>query len=202
MAGIELIDQIVPKNSQDFGMVEDIHFIGGFRVVATIVERDAIVVNAKEKEGCIAYVLDSDGLGTPEYYQWDGAAWIIWTFGTGNVTGPATSTDNAIARYDGVTGQVIQDSSVTISDAGDLQMLNDANILPDSAGSGEVGTDLLPWRRIRANEIVSGDLLMESEERNARWRFIEHHGCIQVINEITGQHYKLALVDSDPKDFE
>lgn len=35
-----------------------------------------------------------------------------------DVEGPASSTDNAIARYDGVTGKLIQDSSATISDTG------------------------------------------------------------------------------------
>lgn len=38
--------------------------------------------------------------------------------GTGDVSGPASSTDNAIARFDGTTGKVIQNSNVTISDAG------------------------------------------------------------------------------------
>jgi len=37
-----------------------------------------------------------------------------------NVTGPTSSTDKAIARWNGTGGTVIQDSSVTISDTGDL----------------------------------------------------------------------------------
>ncbi len=40
--------------------------------------------------------------------------------GTGDVTGPASSTDNAIARFDSTTGKIIQNSAVTISDAGDM----------------------------------------------------------------------------------
>lgn len=38
--------------------------------------------------------------------------------GSGNVTGPASSTDNAVVRFDGTTGQLIQNSSVTIADTG------------------------------------------------------------------------------------
>jgi hypothetical protein len=38
----------------------------------------------------------------------------------GNVIGPNPSTDNAIARYDGITGQLIQDSNVLISDTDDV----------------------------------------------------------------------------------
>lgn len=36
--------------------------------------------------------------------------------GAGNVTGPATSTDNAVARYDGTTGQLIQNSNLVVDD--------------------------------------------------------------------------------------
>lgn len=41
--------------------------------------------------------------------------------GAGDVTGPASSTDNAVARFDGTTGKIIQDSAVTIADtSGDI----------------------------------------------------------------------------------
>jgi len=38
----------------------------------------------------------------------------------GDVVGPASATDNAIARYDTTTGKLIQNSALTISDAGDM----------------------------------------------------------------------------------
>ena len=38
--------------------------------------------------------------------------------GDGDVDGPASSTDNAVARFDGTTGKVIQNSVVTVSDTG------------------------------------------------------------------------------------
>lgn len=40
--------------------------------------------------------------------------------GTGDVVGPSSATDNAIVRFDGTTGELIQDSNVTISDAGSI----------------------------------------------------------------------------------
>lgn len=40
--------------------------------------------------------------------------------GGGDVTGPASSTDNAIARYDGTTGKIIQNSSASVNDSGDV----------------------------------------------------------------------------------
>lgn len=45
---------------------------------------------------------------------------ITATGGTGDVVGPASSTDNAIARFDLTTGKIIQDSLVTINDSGDI----------------------------------------------------------------------------------
>lgn len=38
----------------------------------------------------------------------------------GNVIGPASATDNALARYDATTGKLLQDSTVLVSDAGEM----------------------------------------------------------------------------------
>jgi hypothetical protein len=43
---------------------------------------------------------------------------ITGVSGFGDVSGPASATDNAIARYDGITGKLIQNSAVTIGDTG------------------------------------------------------------------------------------
>jgi hypothetical protein len=49
----------------------------------------------------------------------DGSGVLSWsTAASGDVYGPASATDNAIARYDGTTGKIIQNSSVTIADDG------------------------------------------------------------------------------------
>jgi len=40
--------------------------------------------------------------------------------GSGDVTGPASSTDNAVVSFDGTTGKAIQDSLVILSDTGNL----------------------------------------------------------------------------------
>ena len=56
----------------------------------------------------------------------------------GDVTGPASSTDNAITRFDGTTGKVIQNSTITLSDAGALENVNEINwdITPASVVGG------------------------------------------------------------------
>lgn len=60
------------------------------------------------------------GIGTPgQVLHTDGAGTLYWgtTGGTGDVVGPASSTDNAIVRWDGVNGKLIQNSSIIVSDS-------------------------------------------------------------------------------------
>lgn len=50
--------------------------------------------------------------------QGNGTSWtaVAAGSGSGDVVGPSSSTDNAIARFDGTTGKLIQNSAVTIDD--------------------------------------------------------------------------------------
>lgn len=45
---------------------------------------------------------------------------ISATGGTGDVVGPASSVDNTLPRYDGVTGKLIQGSGIVVSDTNDV----------------------------------------------------------------------------------
>lgn len=66
--------------------------------------------------------------------------------GTGDVVGPASSTDNAITRFDSTTGKLIQNSGVTISDSnivnGAAQILvgSGSSSAPSFAFSSETNT--------------------------------------------------------------
>lgn len=52
---------------------------------------------------------------------YDGTKWTNTAVsGTGDVVGPASATDNAIARFDSTTGKLIQNSGVTISDTNQI----------------------------------------------------------------------------------
>lgn len=59
----------------------------------------------------------------------DGAGNLSWT-SPGNVIGPASATDNAIPRFDGTTGKVIQNSGITIADgaSGTLSGTNSGDV--------------------------------------------------------------------------
>ena len=79
--------------------------------------------------GTAGQVLTSNGAGVP-----------TWTTNAGgDVTGPASSTDNAIARFDGVTGKLIQNSVTTIDDTGNAsgilsQQFSDGTAVTLAAG--------------------------------------------------------------------
>lgn len=53
-----------------------------------------------------------------------------WTAqgGTGDASGPVSSTDNAIVRFDGTTGKLVQNSLVTISDTGAIAGVSSLNV--------------------------------------------------------------------------
>lgn len=85
--------------------------------------------------------------------------------GSGDVVGPASATDNAIARYDGTTGKLLQNGLVTIGDTGIMNgaiavgvnatadttnrlSVNSAAVLFNHAGAGT---------QIKVNKNATGD---------------------------------------------
>ena len=50
--------------------------------------------------------------------------------GLGDVIGPASATDNAITRFDGVTGKIVQNSLVTVSDVGAITAPQVGSMIP------------------------------------------------------------------------
>ncbi len=69
----------------------------------------------------------------------DGSGVLSWsTAASGDVYGPASATDNAVARYDGTTGKIIQNSAVTIGDDGATVIA--ANSSSDGLRITQVGT--------------------------------------------------------------
>ena len=79
------------------------------------------------------------------------AHWFAVTSpGTGDVVGPASSTDNALTRFDGTTGKLVQNSVGILSDSGVLTGLTNIGIgiaptsyLTLAAGTATAGTSPL-----------------------------------------------------------
>lgn len=80
----------------------------------------------------------------------DGSGVLSWsTAASGDVYGPASATDNAVARYDGTTGKIIQNSAVTIADDGATV------IAANSASDG-----------LRITQLGAGNALVVEDETN------------------------------------
>lgn len=78
---------------------------------------------------------------------------VEWTSnGAGDVAGPASSTDNAVARFDSTTGKVIQNSGVTISDANLLTA--DALSINNNTTLGSSNTDTVDFNARIASEFT------------------------------------------------
>jgi len=90
--------------------------------------------------------------------------------GSGDVVGPASATDNAIARFDSTTGKLVQNSSATVSDAGELALtstgttttaltvtassLTTGRVLAVLSSSGDTGTrELLQVNNTHASAV-------------------------------------------------
>ena len=58
--------------------------------------------------------------------------------GAGDVVGPVSSTDNAIARYDSTTGKIIQNSGVIIDDSNNITGVNDLTVGGEAVVTGNL----------------------------------------------------------------
>jgi len=76
-------------------------------------------------QGTAGYAIVSDGAGGLTWGQASGGGG-----GAGDVTGPTGAGDNAIARYNTLTGKLIQDSLVTISDTGAIVAPATGSVIP------------------------------------------------------------------------
>ncbi len=75
----------------------------------TTVQRDVLI----PLKGMVIYNTNTDDI---EFYN--GVTWQ--SIGGGDVVGPASSTDNALVRFNGTTGKSIQNSSAIIDDLGNV----------------------------------------------------------------------------------
>lgn len=83
----------------------------------------AALPTAGNVDGDVRVTLDTSGI-----YIWDGSAWNAGGGGSGDVVGPASSTNNAIAVFDDITGKLLKNSTLLNSGAGILEVATGTNL--------------------------------------------------------------------------
>lgn len=118
-----------------------------------------------------------------QFYWFDGTNWVLMPVTPGDVVGPASSTDNAIVRWDGITGKLVQDSGILISDTNKLTGANllstnflDGIMTEDSTSTGsnaDLGALASMVIRLTNNSLVSvADLDAPLLSTNSRFHIL------------------------------
>jgi len=105
-------------------------------------------VQAATNAGSTTYTLPSADGTSGQVLSTNGTGTLSWTTaggggGTGDVVGPASSTDNAIARFDLTTGKLIQNSSVIVDDSGSITGVASLAAVTASITSANAGTAVI-----------------------------------------------------------
>lgn len=115
--------------------------------------------------------------------------------GGGDVVGPAGATDDAVVRFDGVTGKLIQESPWIADDFGNMSMVLDADILPAGDALGRVGAPGTRFRRGYFQQVVTGDLELNDESRGVRLVLMEHDDHFEIINSNEKRQFVVPFVE-------
>jgi hypothetical protein len=78
---------------------------------------------------------------------------------TGDVDGPVSSTDNALVRFDGVTGKLIQDSNATLDDFGNAIFVGDVTV------GSDLITDFVTEKTLNHGVWVGGNIYLDGANR-------------------------------------
>lgn len=132
-----------PEKQQSLPVIQEVHF---FVEITSTSQTDGRypgnirIYDAAAKtwsDGGDVWVVDANGVSLSTSKQYVGRYWdnvvgvteavpvvVVSGAGDGDVVGPSSSTDNALVRWDGFTGKLIQNSNGILSDAGELTITN------------------------------------------------------------------------------
>ena len=146
-----------PITDPDFGTLRYASVGDALDMMPYVEETDSFPLELRTQDG-------SPVSGVPEVLISDGdsrfspAAPGVGS-GVGDMFGPGSATDNAIARFDGVTGKLIQDSNVIISDIWDVSGINDLTVGGQiTIGNGELIGNADEHERIVFRSVGGGSL--------------------------------------------
>jgi hypothetical protein len=129
--------------------------------------------------------------------------WVNSSAGAGDVVGPASATDNALTRFDGTTGKLIQNSAATLDDNGNFAGVNGLsfNTSPTSAPSttGSVfwdSGDGTPSVVLNANTSLQLGQESVAKVYNGTGSTIAK-GAVVAVSGAQGQRPSVVLADAD-----
>lgn len=122
---------------------------------------DQAALPVTDNAGAVRLTLD-----TGDLYWFNGVSWDLLVSPTADVEGPASSTDEALVRFNGSTGKLIQNSNATLTDAGLLTL---AVALPVASGGTNSTTALNNGRAMRSNSgaIVESGVTIDGSDNLA-----------------------------------
>lgn len=121
------------------------------------------------------------------FYFWTGSIWkMLKPQEASEVQGPSSSTDNAIARFDGTSGNIIQNSSVILDDAGNITGVNNITTsgftMPTGAGIDKVmisdASGVGSWEEALPLDVEEDDVIVASGINTLNFQ-----GAVTVVNE-------------------
>ena len=131
----------------------------------------------------------------------NGAITLSAAGGGGDVTGPGSSTANAVALFDGATGKIIKNSGLTTDGSNSLfiggtlgvsgSTTFGASVLPSADSSFDLGSPSFRWANV-----YTGDLHLRNDRGD--YTLIEEENFLTVRFNKTGKRYKF-LLESTPE---
>ena len=131
----------------------------------------------------------------------NGAITLSTVGGTGDVTGPGSSTANAVALFDGTTGKIIKNSGLTTDGSNSLFIAGTLGV----SGSTTFGASALPSVDMTYNlgspsfrwaNVYTGDLHLRNDRGD--YTLIEEEDFLTIRFNKTGKRYKF-LLESTPE---
>lgn len=127
--------------------------------------------------------------------------------GAGDVVGPASSTDNALARFDGTTGKLIQNSTAILTDAGALDVANLTSdyVQLDTGATTTSAVGRITWDAGEGTAVVGlvgGNVTLPVGRSNTVLVYNASgatipKGSVVAVNGAQGQRPSVVLADAD-----
>jgi hypothetical protein len=121
----------------------------------------------------------------------------------GDVVGPASATDNAIARFDTTTGKLLQNSNITLDDSGNLSNVN-AITFDTTPSTPPTTTGSMYWDAGNKTPslILDNDVELQVGQENVVLVYNNSastitNGSVVAVNGAQGQRPAVVLADAD-----